>query len=60
MVSIKISPRPQKDMLEIKYYISEELSNPTAAKSVLSIISKRIQDSNWFSSSLTASSKVPC
>jgi addiction module RelE/StbE family toxin len=44
MVSIKISPRAQKDMLEIKEYISEELSNPAAATNVLSIITKRIRE----------------
>ena len=44
MVSIKISPRAQKDMLEIKEYISEELCNPTAANNVLSIITKRIRE----------------
>lgn len=44
MVSIKISPRAQKDLLEIKEYISEELCNPTAANNVLSIITKRIRE----------------
>jgi len=31
-------------MLEIREYISEELSNPTAAANVLSIITKRIRE----------------
>lgn len=44
MVSIKISPRAQKDLLEIKEYISEELCNPKAANNVLSIITKRIRE----------------
>lgn len=44
MVSIKISPRAQKDLLEIKEYISEELCNPTATNNVLSIITKRIRE----------------
>ena len=44
MVDIRISPRAQKDMLEIREYISEELSNPTAAANVLSIITKRIRE----------------
>jgi addiction module RelE/StbE family toxin len=44
MVSIKISPRAQKDMLGIKEYISEELFNSTAAANVLSIITKRIRE----------------
>jgi plasmid stabilization system protein ParE len=32
MVNLKISPKAQKDMLEIKEYISEELGNPTAQR----------------------------
>lgn len=35
MVNLKISPKAQKDMLEIKEYISDELGNPTAATNVL-------------------------
>jgi toxin ParE1/3/4 len=48
MASIKISPRAQKDLLEIKEYISEELCNPTAANNVLSIITKRIRELTEF------------
>jgi len=43
MASLKISPQAQKDMLEIKEYISEELCNSTAATNVLSIITRRIR-----------------
>jgi len=48
MVSLKISPKAQKDMLEIKEYISEELCNSTAATNVLSIITKRIRELTEF------------
>jgi addiction module RelE/StbE family toxin len=44
MASIKISPRAQKDMLEIREYISGELCNPQAAINVLSIVIKRIRE----------------
>ncbi len=44
MASLKISPKAQKDMLEIKEYISEELCNLTAATNVLYEIIKRIRD----------------
>lgn len=44
MADLKISPKAQKDMLEIKAYISEELGNPTAATNVLVKITKRIRD----------------
>ena len=44
MVNLKISPKAQKDMLEIKEYISEELGNPTAATNVLAKITKRFRD----------------
>ncbi len=44
MVSIKSSPRAQKDLLKIKEYISGELCNPTVAANVLSIITKRIRE----------------
>lgn len=44
MVNLKISPKAQKDMLEIKEYISEELGNPTAATNVLTKITKRFRD----------------
>jgi addiction module RelE/StbE family toxin len=44
MVNLKISPKAQRDILEIKKYISEELGNPTAATNVLAKITKRIRD----------------
>ncbi|WKV08438.1 type II toxin-antitoxin system RelE/ParE family toxin [Thermoanaerobacterium sp. CMT5567-10] len=44
MVNLKISPKAQKDMLEIKEYIFEELGNPTAATNVLAKITKRFRD----------------
>lgn len=44
MVNLKISPKAQKDMLEIKEYISEELGNPTAATNMLAKITKRFRD----------------
>ncbi|MGI5912317.1 MAG: type II toxin-antitoxin system RelE/ParE family toxin [Syntrophomonadaceae bacterium] len=44
MFSIKISSKAQKDLLEIKEYISEELCNTTAANNVLSIVIKRIRE----------------
>jgi len=44
MANLKISPKAQKDMLEIKEYISEELGNPTAATNVLAKITKRFRD----------------
>ncbi|MBP2070582.1 type II toxin-antitoxin system RelE/ParE family toxin [Thermoanaerobacterium butyriciformans] len=40
MVNLKISPKAQKDMLEIKEYIFEELGNPTAATNLLAKITK--------------------
>jgi addiction module RelE/StbE family toxin len=43
MASLKISPKAQKDMLEIKEYISEELGNQKAATDVLFEITKRIR-----------------
>ncbi len=43
MASLKISPRAQKDMLEIKEYISEELCNQKASN-VLFEITKRIRN----------------
>ncbi|WHE06168.1 type II toxin-antitoxin system RelE/ParE family toxin [Thermoanaerobacterium thermosaccharolyticum] len=44
MVNVKISPKAQKDMLEIKEYIFEELGNPTAATNLLAKITKRFRD----------------
>lgn len=46
MANLKISPKAQKDMLEmeIKEYISEVLGNPTAATNVLAKITKRFRD----------------
>jgi len=44
MVNLKISPKAQKDMLEIKEYIFEELGNPTAATNLLAKITKRFRD----------------
>lgn len=44
MANLKISPKAQKDMLEIKEYISEELGNPAAATNVLAKITKRFRE----------------
>ena len=44
MVNLKISPKAQKDMLEIKKYISEELGNPTAAMNIMVKITKRFRE----------------
>ena len=39
-----ISPAAEKDLLEIKQYISEELDNPISAVKAISQITKRIRD----------------
>ena len=44
MANLHISPQAQKDLLDIKEYITEELGNPTAALNVLEKITKRIRE----------------
>jgi len=44
MNKLFISPAAEKDLLEIKQYISEELDNPTSAVKVISQITNRIKD----------------
>lgn len=39
-----ISPAAEKDLLEIKQYISDELVNPVSAIKIISQITKRIRD----------------
>jgi len=43
MRNLSISPLAQKDLQEIKTYITDELQNPTAAMNVLTRITKRIR-----------------
>ena len=44
MNKLFISPAAEKDLFEIKQYISEELDNPTSAVKVVSQIINRIKD----------------
>jgi len=48
MTSLQISPLAQKDLLEIKVYISEELASPATANSTLLMIVKRIRELEAF------------
>ena len=43
MNKLKLSPAAQKDLQEIKIYISGELQNPAAAGNVLSRITKKLR-----------------
>ena len=49
MNSLHIAPAAQKDLLEIKKYITEDLENPDAALSTVSKITKTICCSQIFS-----------
>ena len=42
MISVALSPEAEKDLLQIKDYITDELENPAAANRILSEITKRI------------------
>ena len=44
MASLKISPKAQEDMMEIKKYITEELSSPKSATRVLTRITSRLRE----------------
>jgi len=44
MNKLFISPAAEKDLLEIKQYISEELDNPISAVKIISQITKSIKD----------------
>lgn len=39
-----ISPAAEKDLIEIKQYISEELDNPISAVKIISQVTKCIRD----------------
>lgn len=43
MYKLEISPKAKNDLAEIKEYISDELCNPQAAKSLVSKIIKKIR-----------------
>lgn len=43
MTKLYISPMAQKDLLEIKKYISEELENPVAALRIVSEITRKVR-----------------
>ena len=43
MSKLQVSPEAQQDLLEIKAYITNDLENPTAARSTVSKITKRIR-----------------
>lgn len=47
-VSLRYTPQAIEDMAEIKQYISEELENPSAAESTVSMIFKQIDNLRGF------------
>lgn len=44
MNGLLISPAAQKDLMDIKQYISDELDNPVAAIRIVTKVTKRIKD----------------